>query len=148
MAEHLYAHGFARRACDVLLLYGAVYGRHLVEIQFACQHHRVGVSGIEAHGLDIRYIALRGYVHRYAVPAACLQDGDVGAYHSRDACGFCGADYLVDACQVVVVDYGVHRQICPDAFGRASRGYVVEVVKSEVGARTRAHVQSGHAEVY
>ena len=138
----------AVRPAYVLGLDGIVDGAYLVEVEFACKHHHVGNAGIEAHGLDIGYVALRGDMYLYTMTAAGIEDCDVGGDNRCHAGSLgCGDDF-VEIVEVGIVDYGVDRQVCLDLFLVASAHDFGEVVEGEVRARPRAHVQALYAEVY
>ena len=66
VAEHLDAYELALGSADVLLLYLAIDGCHLVHIEFAGKHHDIGKLGIEAQRLNVGDIELGGEMHLYA----------------------------------------------------------------------------------
>ena len=148
VAEHFEPYPLSRRAAYVLALYGLRYGGHLVEVQLAGQHHHVGICRIEAHGLDIRYVALGGYVYLHAVAAAGGEYGEVGGYDGAYACLGCRRHDGVDFFEVFVVDYGVDRKVCLYSVAGAGGRNVAKVVEGEVGTAFGAHVESFHAEVH
>ena len=53
VAEHLEANKLASRACYVFGADGVGYRAHLLDVEFAGEHHYVGVCGVKAHGLDV-----------------------------------------------------------------------------------------------
>lgn len=135
VAEHLDTHRTPRRPGDTLLGDGPADGADLVERQFARQHHHVGPAGIEAHGLDIGHIGLRGYMDFHTGLTGIKDRGDVGRDDRRYA-GLAGGIYDVAThIEIVVVEYGVDREIGSDSGGIAYAGDAVQIGQCEIYRR-------------
>ena len=135
VAEHFNAHRLARRAADVLFFYLPVYLGHLFELQLACHDGHVGKPGVEFERLGVADVELGGEVYLHALLAAVHYNGHVGRYYCRNARPAGGVDYLAHLRHVVVVDYGVDREVAFHPVLAAQGGNLAEVGRGEVVGR-------------
>ncbi len=147
MGEHLDFDQLAPRAADVVFLDFPMDARHLLQRQFAGQHHRVGPLREELHGFGIRYVALGRYVHLHADAAGIEYGGHVGGDDGVHALGLGAVDHFVDGGDFVFVDDRVDRQVGFQTCGMGRRDDPRQVVFREVGCRSSAHVQASDPEV-
>ena len=120
---------------------------HLLHVELARQNRHVGKPGVEAQGLRIADVELRGEVHLDALLPTVGHHGHVGGDDCAHAGLRGGVDDLVHALYVAVVDDGVDRQVALHAPLAAHGGYLAQVVEREVIGRVGAHIQFVHAEV-
>lgn len=85
VAEHLQTHHLSVVLAYVFLFYGAVDFRHLLHVEFACQHHNVGKLRIESHSLGVADIYLSGDVHFLTDLAGIEYGSHVGEAMMADA---------------------------------------------------------------
>ena len=135
------------RATNVIFLDEMGDFCHLFQIQFTGEHHHVGPLAIVAHGLAVAHVDLGGDVYLHANRAG-KQDGrhvagDDGAHLGVTG----GGDNLAHVVHVLVIDDGIHRQVALHAVLVAPLGDGAQVVKREVDAGARTHVQSLDAKV-
>ena len=147
MGEHLDLNQFAARTADLFGLDAAVDLGHLLESQLAGQHHRVGPLGVEAYGLGVRDVALRGDMDLLPDLSRVEDGGHVGGDDGVDAGPAGAVDDGVQVVNLILVDHRIDGQIALDA-GLAGRiGDSLQVVEREVGGRCRAHVELPDPEV-
>ena len=147
VAEHLQAHRSSVGTRNRVVGDMPVDLGHLLHVQLACQHHHVGPLRVEAYGLDIADVCLRGYMHRYAHPAAVTNGGDVGGDDGGDSGRLGVVHDVVHTVDVGIIQDGVDGQVCPHAGLVAPGGDGLHVGDREVGTAAAAHVQSLDAEV-
>ena len=147
VAEHLDAHQLSAGAADVFVDDVAVDFLHLFQVELACQDDDVGEAGVEAQGLDIGDVELRGEVDFLSDAVAVVHDGDVGGDDGRDARLACGVADVAHEGDVFVVDDGVDGEVALHAVRVAGGGYLAQVVDGERAGRAGTHVEVLDAEV-
>ena len=108
---------------------------HLLDIQFACQHHHVGKLGIEFQCLDVGDVELGGKVNFNVLLAAIGHDSYVGGNHSSDVRLFSCIDNLSHRFQVFPVDDGIDGEIGLNVFLTTRCGNLFQVVDGEMIGR-------------
>ncbi len=69
VAEHLDTHEFPTGAPHVVAHDCIMDGTHLVEVQFAGEHHNIGILRVEFHRVDVRYALLGRDMHLHPTAA-------------------------------------------------------------------------------
>ncbi len=147
MGEHFDFDQFAPRAADVVLGDFAVDARHLLQRQFARQHHRVGPLRKELDGFGVGDVALGRNVDLDPHAAGIEDGGHVGGDDGIDPLGLGAVDDLVDRGDFFFVDHRVDRQIGFQPCFVGDSDDAGQVVGGEVGRRGRPHVELSDAEV-
>ena len=147
VAEHLDAHGAAGGSAEVFADDAAVDLRHLVQVEFARQHHDVGIAGIEAQGLGVGDVELGGEVHLLPDVVAVGQDGHVGGDDGRDAGGPGGVADAAHQGQVVLVDDGVDGEVTLHPRCLTAGDDVGQVGHGEAAGGVGPHVEGFDAEI-
>ena len=148
VAEHFDSHQLAVRAADIFVDYGLMDGRHLVEVEFAGEHHHIGILRIVAECGGVAHTELRGDVHLHIAAAGIEDCGHIRGDDGGDAGGGHGVDDGAHLGHILVVDDGVDGEVGFHTVFVADRGNAAEVVEGEVHAGTGTHIQAFHAEVH
>ena len=119
-----------------------------MEVQFARQHGHIGITGIEAQGLDVGDIELGGEMHLLPYFATINQHCHIRSYHGGNA----GLERsITDATHhhhIIVVNNGVHREISLHSPLGAHGGYLAQVGYGETTGRMGTHIETLDAEIH
>ena len=147
MAEHLYTYLLPARAADILLTDVAVDFGHLLQIQFACQHHHIGKLRIEAERLHVADVELCAEVYLLPYPAGITHHRHIGRNDCRDACRLCRIHDGAHQRDIPVVYDGIDGEVAFHAMLFTRPGYLLQIVDGEGICRTGTHVQVLDAEI-
>ena len=147
MGEHFDPHGFARGAADALLRDLAGDVGHLLEIQFAGEHHHVGPLGVELHGLTVGDVALGRDVD-FDPRAVGVEDRrKVGGDDCIDPFAAGCVDQPVGVVQLLVVEDRIDREVAFDAGPFRDADDPAQVFDGEVRRRAGPHVELPDPEI-
>ena len=140
MSEDFDLHEFATRATDVVVADELSDFRHLAQGQFTGGDDDVGEASIVAHSLDVGDVALGRDMHLDTYLICVGDNGHIGSDDGTDAGFFSGMQQGVHLLNLVVVNDGVDGEVGAHAYSVRHRANASQVVDSEVGRRTGAHI--------
>ena len=131
----------------MLLLDVAVDRRHLIHIQFACQHHHIGELRVELERFSIGDIELGGQMHFLSDAVGVLHDRNIGSDNGIDTDGVRRIHYLAHQRQILGVHDRIDRQVGLHARLAAYRHDVRQIGSGEVRRRAGTHIEVLDAEI-
>ena len=147
VAEHLDTYPLTARSADILFTDMTVNFRHLLQIQFARQHHHIGKLGIETQSLHIRNIQLRGQMHLLSYLPGVAHHSHIGCNHRRDTCRFCRIHNGSHQGDIVIVDNGIYRKVTFHTMLITGLGNLPQIVNGKGIGGTGTHIQVFDTEV-